>query len=311
MRLWRKYIVEERDKVKVEKEQHEKEEKDEADEDSKPTRQRATREERMKRRAVKMQAAEQSKAVKVEDELSTQPRKRRRQEASDSAHVQSAVAQPTAVASSAAPSYLPSPSPEYHSAVSFAPLLSITMQSFPAFGATVSFSNSASPSHLPRLQSTSAAVSSSSWSSLPLLSPSAAFSLSSLPLFNLPSQPPPVAFTSGRYRATALDFEMPATLTMSMTLPSTLQLPAVMDTAEAESTQTCQQRTRADTAGDEEVRGRLAGVSMFTPPLSTQLLSRSLRLTFSATQWASLAQFVPVTPVLPMDREQEEAARHW
>ena len=57
-----------------------------------------------------------------------------------------------------------------------------------------------------------------------LLASSTAFRFSSVPLFTLSSQPPPVYHAAAQF-----DFDMPATFTMSMTLPNTLQLPALTD----------------------------------------------------------------------------------
>jgi len=191
--------------------------------------------------------------------------------------------------------------------VSFAPQLTSTMHSIPAFCATFSSSNSTSPAQLIRsFQPSSTFASSFATFSSP--STPAAFQLSSVPLFNFSSQPPHVAAsTDARYHSAVFDFTMPATLTMSMTLPNSVQLPAAADVVDAEPLQSPEAMVvdAAYTTQHEEARDSVSSVSLFTPPLSTSLLSRSLHLTFTATQWASLAQFAPVTPLPTLDREQK------
>ena len=306
MRLWKKYIVEEREKVKVEGGKEEKEERD-----RKRTNQalstRMTRTQRMSKRAQKRHAEEQERTAKVEGEDESRPSKKRKRQSSNIASTQARTAKVEAVPAPSTPFRLPSSLSALQSTASFAPLFASTMQSIPGFCATLSTSNATSPVQLPRFQASSAAVSSTVPSpSSALLASSTAFRFSSVPLFTLSSQPPPVYHAAAQF-----DFDMPATFTMSMTLPNTLQLPALTDSVAGEPTQT-PQPTLVDAAGgaqyeEEASSNSVSGTGLFSPPLSTQLLNRSLRLTFTATQWASLAQFVPVTPTSELDREMGEA----
>ena len=298
MRLWRKYIVEERERVKEtgkEEQENEAQEDEEESDDNKAVKKRPTREERMKRRAVKRQVDELETTANVEGEFESPPQKKR----STNDHMQSKIAQSTVVSAPTTATQLPSPVVyPRRSVVSFAPSLTSTTQLMSAFRAAFSASSTTSPARLPRILTSSAATVSAvaSWLT-PTLSPRpSAFHLSSMPLYSLSSDPPAVAPTSGNYRAAMFNFDPPATFTMSMTLPNTMQLPAMTDTVDTDATLRTEPMVEEACGAQLQARGGVTGWGALSLPSSTQLLSRSLRLTFTATQWASLAQLEPVTP---------------
>ena len=281
MRLWRKYIVEERETAAAEQEADSTGEKP-VESNTQPSSNGATRDERMKKRALKRRAEEQPQTDTLADER--QPRKKRSAQVSLTPS-QQPVAQPTTTAT-ASPfaSQLPSPALAHRPVVFLAPMAS--MEATSSSHATL-FSTDASPAQWPRYRASLSTL--SALASPSLLSPTATLQLSSTTALNLSSEPPCIASAGTSTRgATAFDFALPSMLSMSMTLPNTVRLPAVVEGADVAD---------AVDAGEPQQhnarRGSMSSVFMSSPPLSSQLFGRSLRWTFTATQWAALAQFTP------------------